>query len=43
LKGEIKKKNQFNNRIKKQSKEWEPNWKQIIYHKLKLNDEIENK
>ena len=43
MKGEIVKINQFNKRTKKQLKEWESNWKKIAYHKLGLNDEIENK
>jgi hypothetical protein len=42
LKGEIEKKNQFNKRTKK-PKEWGPNWKKIIYEKLGLKKEIENK
>ena len=40
MKGEIEKKNQFNEMIKK-SKEWGSNWKK--YHKFGFNDEIENK
>ena len=43
MKGGIEKKNQFNKMTKKQSKEYEPNFLKITYHKLRLNDQIENK
>jgi hypothetical protein len=45
LKGEIKKKNQFNKRTKKKKtiKRIRTTLKKIIYHKLRLKDVIEKK
>jgi hypothetical protein len=43
LKSGIEKKNQFNKKKKKRSKQWASNWKKITYHKFGFNDEIKNK
>jgi hypothetical protein len=40
LKGEIEKKDQFNKRLKKQNQKNEDQIENIIYDKLRLNDEI---